>query len=124
MRWDLCSPTPPLEIVKAQLAMVAGVRGEPYCLLHSDVSRAYLNAPVKRDVYVMLPDEDDRGGKGMCGKLIYSMYGTREAATNWEEHYANWLKSPSFHTYYISASHTSPFHPCHPHRATLHIHPF
>ena len=44
-----------MEIVKTQLAMVAGRQGEPYSLLHSDVSRAYFNATVKRDVHVMLP---------------------------------------------------------------------
>ena len=26
--------------------------------------------------------------EGMCGRLEKSMYGTRDAAQNWEEHYA------------------------------------
>ncbi len=32
----------------------------------------------------------------MCGQLVYSMYGIREAATNGEDHYANWLASLGF----------------------------
>lgn len=99
-RRDLYSPPPLLEVVKALLALAAskGKMGgrDPYCVLHSDVSRAYFNAPVKRDCYVVIPDEDDRAGPGPCGKLNYSMYGTREAATSWEDHYSDWLLSLGF----------------------------
>ena len=100
-RWDLYSPTPPLEAIKMQVALVAraqvkGNHGDPTCLLHSDVSRAYFNAPVKGNIYVMVPGEDDRCSPGWCGKLAYSMYGTREAATNWEDHYAEWLVKSGF----------------------------
>ena len=41
--------------------------------------------PWERDVYVELPAEDAEAG--MCGKLIKSMYGTRDAAQNWETAY-------------------------------------
>ena len=34
-----------------------------------------------------LPEEDNEPGK--CGRLNKSMYGTRDAAQNWEEHYPN-----------------------------------
>ena len=37
-------------------------------------------------MYVELPDEDSAEGK--CGRLLKSMYGTRDAAQNWEEHYS------------------------------------
>ena len=52
-----------------------------------DVRRAYFHAPCKRDVYIVLPEEDAENG--MCGKLEMSMYGTRDAAQNWEETYLN-----------------------------------
>ena len=32
----------------------------------------------------------------MCGKLNYSLYGTRDAASNWEECYVEFLKSIGF----------------------------
>ena len=43
-----------------------------------DISRAYFQADAIREVYVQLPDEDWE--EGMCGKLLKSMYGTRDAA--------------------------------------------
>ena len=41
-----------------------------------------------------LPDEDDT--PGMCGRLNVSMYGTRDAAANWEDQYANHLIANGF----------------------------
>ena len=43
-----------------------------------DIRKAYFQAAAVRDVYVELPEEDYE--EGMCGKLIKSMYGTRDAA--------------------------------------------
>ena len=40
----------------------------------------------KRKLYVELPPEDwEAGDDNMCGRLNYSLYGTRDAAQNWEE---------------------------------------
>ena len=52
----------------------------------NDVKRAYFHAKCTRDVYVELAEEDKmEGDEDMCGKLELSMYGTRDAAKNWEE---------------------------------------
>ena len=32
----------------------------------------------------------------MCGKLVYSLYGTRDAASNWEQEYTDCLTSLGF----------------------------
>mgnify|MGYP003331301361 CR=1 FL=1 len=49
------------------------------------------------DVYVQLPSEDiGAGEEGMCGKLRLSMYGTRDAAQNWEAEYSGFLISLGF----------------------------
>ena len=51
----------------------------------NDVSRAYFYAPVQegQNIYVKLPAGDTLPGEEhMCGRLNYSMYGTRRAATN------------------------------------------
>ena len=45
-------------------------------------------------VYVELPGEDKP--EGMCGRLNTSMYGTRDAAQNWEEYYAQAHKEMGF----------------------------
>ena len=47
-----------------------------------DIRKAYFQTAAIRDVYVELPEEDME--EGMCGKLLKSMYGTRDAAHNWE----------------------------------------
>ena len=47
-----------------------------------DIKRAYLQAPTSRALYVQLPDEDAEPGK--CAKMNKAMYGTRDAAQNWE----------------------------------------
>ena len=39
-----------------------------------------------------LPDEDKHNNEQqMCGRLNFSMCGTRRAATNWQAHYTNCL---------------------------------
>ena len=47
--------------------------------------RAYFHAKAVRDVYADLPEQD--AAEGMCGKLVYAIYGTRDAAQNWEREY-------------------------------------
>ena len=63
-------------------------------LLFIDVRRAYFYAPTRRSVYVNLPDEDSK--PGCCARLNVSMYGTRDAANNWEEKYASHLVKCGF----------------------------
>ena len=63
----------------------------------NDISRAFFHAKAKRDVYVQLATEDKLPGEeGMCGKLRYSMHGTRDAAQNWYEEYSGELKEMGF----------------------------
>ena len=45
-------------------------------------------------MYVWLPEEDNEPGK--CGKLVKAMYGTRDAAQNWEWEHVEFLKSSGF----------------------------
>ena len=53
-------------------------------MMHADVSRAYFYARAVRPVYVKIPPEDtEEGDEARCGKLLMSMYGTRDAALNW-----------------------------------------
>ena len=54
-----------------------------------DIRKAYFNAPARRAVYVELPAEIAE--PGMCGRLLKSLYGTRDAAQNWEVEYARFI---------------------------------
>ena len=50
-------------------------------------------------IYVELAPEDRLPGEeNMYGVLNYSMYGTRKAATNWQQHYTNVLNKIGFKT--------------------------
>lgn len=51
----------------------------------NDVRRAYAYAEAIRNVCINLPVEDSKGGKSMVGRLDLSLYGTRDAATTWQE---------------------------------------
>ena len=67
----------------------------------NDVSRAYIHAPIQegQHTYVRLPPEDTLPGEEqLCGKLNFSMYGTRRAATNWQTHYTTVLVQNGFTT--------------------------
>ena len=59
-----------------------------------DVRRAYVHAPAIRKVFIQLPDEDYE--EGMCGELIKAMYGTRDAAQNWEIEYGQFMEEMNF----------------------------
>ena len=79
---------PPLETNKLlySLATTEGVgynegdRSGGMCLMFIDVKRAFFNAHAKRSVYVQFPPEDNEEGKR--GRLLKSLYGTRDAARN------------------------------------------
>ena len=58
-------------------------------LLFVDVSRACFYAPSKRPIYVNLPDGNVE--PRLCGRLNVLMYGTQDAAANWEHKYSSHL---------------------------------
>ena len=89
---EMFSAMPPLEAVKmvishvASYAGICGERSPRRGLMIADVSRAYFNAPARRAIYVEIPAEDQEpGDEDKCGRLLASMYGTRDAARNWYE---------------------------------------
>ena len=60
-------------------------------------SRVFFHAKATRDVHVQFPDEDKADGEeGLCGKLNYSMSGTRDAAQNWQQEFAQQLINNGF----------------------------
>ena len=101
-REDLFAATPPLEAMKMlfSLAVTEGIgyqrarreQGMKLDFIH--VRRAYFHAKARRDVYVELPPEDSM--PGMCGKLVKAMYGTRDAAQNWEADYTELMMNIGF----------------------------
>ena len=84
---ELFAGTPPLEAKKMlfSMAVTEGVgygQGWAHKLDFIDISRAYFHAESRRPVYIKLPQE--AYASGMVGRLKKSLYGTRDAAQNWE----------------------------------------
>ena len=48
-----------------------------------DVKRAFLYGMARRKIYIKLPPEDPQHGQGVMGRLLRSMYGTRDAPMIW-----------------------------------------
>ena len=83
-RPDLYAGTPPLEALKATISIAANNR-ETFSIMHIDVSRAYFHAKAQRPVLIRLPVEDRTGTDAVkVGLMKKSMYGTRDAPSNWD----------------------------------------
>ena len=84
----LFASTPPLEALRFLISEAATVRGredwEDKVIMVNDVARAFFEAPMRRDICVELPAEAGEG-EDMVGHLIMSVYGTRDAAANFQE---------------------------------------
>ena len=91
-RDDLFSPTPPLVALKLLLSELASQTSEETARrggikkgLVLDVKRAFLYGHARRRIYIKLPPEDRRGRFGeVVGRLLRSMYGTRDAPMIWQ----------------------------------------
>ncbi len=76
-RPDLFAATPPLEALKMIISIAASNPGLQ--IMINDVKRAYFHAPVKRPVYVELPNEDrmegeeDLVGNCNCQRMAHVM---------------------------------------------------
>lgn len=66
-------------------------------LLKVDIKNAYLNAPVKEEIYLHIPEGlriEEAARK--CLKLQKSLYGLKQSARNWYEFLVDWLTSQQF----------------------------
>lgn len=102
---SLFAATPPLESMKYLLARLTAEEykrdkhcneNEDWIIAHVDVHRAYFYAKAKREVYVELPIEMQTGAKLQCGMLRRAMYGTRDAASAWQDEYECTLAESEF----------------------------
>ena len=98
---NMFAGTPPLEALKMLISEAATMKPgkAKKGILIADVSRAFFEADARRKVCVELAPED-RTEKDvemdMVGLLNKSMYGTRDAAINWQEEVAKSMKAWGF----------------------------
>ena len=95
--------TPPLEALRYlvhEAATVEQTKGKhTKVIMIDDVARAFFEAKAIRTVCVELPaesvTEEDRR-QDMVGLLKMSLYGTRDAATNWQDEVAKEMQKWGF----------------------------
>ena len=98
-RIDLFAATPPLEALKLLISEAATITPNKGWkkIMVNDISRAYFYAPARRSVYIEIPEEDRNENDGdVVGELKMSLYGTRDAAQNWQECYTAHLEALGF----------------------------
>jgi len=100
-KWDpfmsgTFAATPPTESLRFMLSDFMTRRRSKgrRCLMVLDVSRAHFHPPATRELYIQLPDEDWEEGK--VGRLLKTIYGTRDAAASWEQFYVNVFEDEGF----------------------------
>ena len=64
-------------------------------IMFIDSKKAHLNPRCDQQVYIDLPEEAEQS-EGMCGRLVFWLYGCRPAAQAWENFYAEKLEGVGF----------------------------
>lgn len=93
--------TPPLEALKLLVSDAATRRSETQrrSMMINNVARAFFEAPVQRQICIELLEEDLEGGEGaqdLVGMLEMSLYGTRDAAANFQAEVQRFMKGLGF----------------------------
>ena len=95
--------TPPLEAIQMQVSEAAtmdrGQHQEEKVIMVNDVARAFFEAPMTRELCVELPEEAKEGedwAKDMVGLLQMSLYGTRDAARNFQREVTLFMERNGF----------------------------
>ena len=88
--------TPPLEALKLLVGHAAGHRDGGANILVSDVNRVCFHASAKRELYVELLARKVGHREGYVGRLRLALYGTRDAASLWQECLSQHLESCGF----------------------------
>ena len=75
-----------LKLLISEAATFGHGEEEDKVIMINDVSRAFFEAPMKMDMCVEIPEEAREEGEGdMVGLLKMSLYGTRDAAANFQQ---------------------------------------
>ena len=96
----LYASTPPLEAMRLIVFHAATIDpdnpGERRHLIVNDVRRAYFYARQRRNLFIELLAEDDEAEPGEVGQLMLCLYGTRDAAREWQHTLSARLASLGF----------------------------
>ena len=105
-REDLFAGTPPLSAMRWLLsrAMSKGRASRRPKIGILDIRKAFLHGYIERELYVELPVEDpDSDGGRNIGRLVRSLYGTRDAPMAWQKVVREFMNKLNFPASPISA---------------------
>ena len=92
----LFASTPPLEAPRLLIHDAATENGKGQkSIMINDVSRAFFEAQCHREVCIELPPEEG-ADNSQVGVLVKSLYGTRDAAANFQREVRNFMTSIGF----------------------------
>ena len=92
---DLNAGTPPMEALKSIIFMAANHK-EAFSVMHVDVSRAYFHVKAQRRGGTITSGGQNGHRCWKIGLLKKSMYGTRDAASNWERDWPKHIKTVEY----------------------------
>ena len=96
----LFAATPPLEAMRLLLSVAATVEpggdAEECVVMINDVSRAFFEAAAPRPICVELPPEAREEGRALVAYLRKSLYGTRDAAANFQQEVARCMRKSGY----------------------------
>ena len=99
----LFAATPPMEALRFLVHEGATVRSNEELgskvIMINDVARAFFEAPAMRNICIEIPKEDLSGADrrhDKVGHLRMSLYGTRDAAMNWQDDVAKEMHKLGF----------------------------
>ena len=94
----LYASMPPLEALRMVVSRAATLdgNGQEREIMINDVSRAYFYAEATRCKYIELPKEDPKADPNMLWRLRLCLYGTRDAALNWQQTLSDHLEQAGF----------------------------
>ena len=92
MNTDISSPVASWTRIRLFLALTTMYEWKP---LQLDINLAYLNVPLKEDVY-MYPSAGSKTPKGLVWRLKKSLYGLRQSGRNWNKLFVSSLCSNEF----------------------------
>jgi len=92
----LFASTPPLEAMRMLISEAATIRKNEGCntkvIMANDVARAFFEAPANGKICIELLAEAGEG-EGRVGLLEMSLYGTRDAAANFQSEVRKLMES-------------------------------
>jgi len=80
---ELYAGTPSLSTMKLMLSWFATMFRPEDVIMIVDIKSAFLYGKARCNIYIELPEQDEEYGGNLVGRLVKSMYGTRDAPLIW-----------------------------------------